>query len=392
MKRVVIAAASAATLVQFTAQELTALQTLGCEVHLACPLEKPYISQEAMHLLEERFPQLVWHDIAFTDSLHAFRRNRKAGQELEQLLEKLKPELVHCHGTIAGIYGRRVAEHLGIPAFYTAHDFRIYRGCLLPERLGFGFLERRYSRCTQVMYTVCPEDGNYAKKHLHARTVISLPDMGLDYERYAIPARSRDEVRAELRIPEDATVLLSVGTLRMQKRLRIVLQAMARLRDMEQLHYVICGEGPDMAFLQKLIANLRLQERVHLLGYRTDIPDLLGAADIFCMPSRREGCGIAALEAMAAGLPLITVRSHGTRAYAVAGEGAFCLKGDMVNACADAIRQLDENRLLRKQMGAHNRALAKEFADADTDRMMQLREQYRLVLDKKAAADGEKTV
>ena len=101
MKRVVIAAASAATLVQFTAQELTALQTLGCEVHLACPLEKPYISQEAMHLLEERFPQLVWHDIAFTDSLHAFRRNRKAGQELEQLLEELKPELVHCHGTIA---------------------------------------------------------------------------------------------------------------------------------------------------------------------------------------------------------------------------------------------------------------------------------------------------
>ena len=163
MKRVVIAAASAATLVQFTAQELTALQTLGCEVHLACPLEKPYISQEAMHLLEERFPQLVWHDIAFTDSLHAFRRNRKAGQELEQLLEELKPELVHCHGTIAGIYGRRAAEHLGIPAFYTAHDFRIYRGCLLPERLGFGFLERRYSRCTQVMYTVCPEDGNYAK-------------------------------------------------------------------------------------------------------------------------------------------------------------------------------------------------------------------------------------
>ena len=392
MKRVVITAASAATLVQFTAQELTALQTLGCEVHLACPLEKLYISQEAMHLLEERFPQLVWHDIAFTDSLHAFRRNRKAGQELEQLLEELKPELVHCHGTIAGIYGRRAAEHLGIPAFYTAHDFRIYRGCLLPERLGFGFLERRYSRCTQVMYTVCPEDGNYAKKHLHARTVISLPDMGLDYERYAIPARSRDEVRAELRIPEDATVLLSVGTLRMQKRLRIVLQAMARLRDMEQLHYVICGEGPDMAFLQKLIANLRLQERVHLLGYRTDIPDLLGAADIFCMPSRREGCGIAALEAMAAGLPLSTVRSHGTRAYAVAGEGAFCLKGDMVNACADAIRQLDENRLLRKQMGAHNRALAKEFADADTDRMMQLREQYRLVLDKKAAADGEKTV
>ena len=95
--------------------------------------------------------------------------------------------------------------------------------------------------------------------------------------------------------PQDAVVLLSVGTLRMQKRLRVILQAMARLRNREQLHYVICGEGPDMPFLQKLTRQLHLEERVHLLGYRTDIPDMLGAADIFCMPSRREGCGMAAL-------------------------------------------------------------------------------------------------
>ncbi|MFR0951168.1 MAG: glycosyltransferase [Ruminococcus callidus] len=115
-------------------------------------------------------------------------------------------------------------------------------------------------------------------------------------------------------------MLLSVGILRMQKRLRVVMQAMTRLRTQEQLHYVICGEGPDMVFLQKLTEKLHLEERVHLLGYRTDIPDLLGAADIFCMPSRREGCGMAALEAMAAGLPLITVRNHGTKVYAEKGE------------------------------------------------------------------------
>lgn len=205
-----------------------------------------------------------------------------------------------------------------------------------------------------------------------------LPDVGLDCDKYATPARTREDILRELHIPEEATVLLSVGTLRMQKRLRVVMQAMTRLRTQEQLHYVICGEGPDMVFLQKLTEKLHLEERVHLLGYRTDIPDLLGAADIFCMPSRREGCGMAALEAMAAGLPLITVRNHGTKVYAEKGESAFCLKGDLVTSCADAIAQLAENKLLRRQMGAHNRAAATAFSDKD--RMMQLRAYYQEVL------------
>lgn len=292
MKRVVFLAAAAATLVQFTKYDLTALQTLGCEIHMVCNMQEGNISQAALQEYNQMFPQLHWHDLPFSDSAGAVRRNHAAYEKLVPLLKELQPDLLHCRGTIAGWYGRRAAQ--------------------------------------------------------------------------------------ELHIPQEATVLLSVGTLRMQKRLRVVMQAMTRLRTQEQLHYVICGEGPDMVFLQKLTEKLHLEERVHLLGYRTDIPDLLGAADIFCMPSRREGCGMAALEAMAAGLPLITVRNHGTKVYAEKGESAFCLKGDLVTGCADAIAQLAENKLLRRQMGAHNRAAATAFSDKD--RMMQLRAYYQEVL------------
>lgn len=374
MKRIVLLAASAAVLVQFTKNDLTALQTLGCEIHMVCDLQQPAVSAAALHAFNQTFPKLIWHDIPFSDNALSLLQNHRAKQALAALLEELKPDLLHCHGTIAGIYGRSVAEKLGIPVFYTAHDFRVFHGCHGAERLVFAPLERRHSRHTQVMLTVCPEDAAYAKKCLHAAQVIDLPDVGLDCARYATPQRSAAEVRRELRIPEDATVLLSVGTLRMQKRLRIVLQAMTRLRELDQLHYIICGEGPDLPFLQKLTEKLHLTERVHLLGYRTDIPDLLGAADIFCMPSRREGCGMAALEAMAAGLPLIVTRVHGTKTYAEAGESACCLKGDLVLACADAIQQLCDNKLLRKQMGAHNRADAVRFSGEG--RMMQMRELY----------------
>lgn len=378
MKRVVFFAASAATLVQFTKYDLTALQTLGCEIHMVCNLQEPNLSEAALHRFDQTYPKLIWHDLPFRDSVCAVQKNHAAYQMLQKLLQELKPDLLHCHGTIAGQYGRRAAAVLDVPVFYTAHDFRIYRGCLLAERLYFSMLERRYTKGTDLFFAVCPEDASYAEKRLHMKQVVSLPDVGLDCDGYATPKRSASEVRQELKIPENATMLLSVGTLRMQKRLRVVLQAMARLRELENLHYVICGEGPEMLFLQKLTEKLHLNERVHLLGYRMDIPDLLGAADVFCMPSRREGCGMAALEAMAAGLPLIAVRSHGTKVYAENGEGACCLKGDLVTSCARAIAQLQENKLLRRQMGAHNRAAAKAFSDEG--RMMQLRQYYQKAL------------
>ena len=66
------------------------------------------------------------------------------------------------------------------------------------------------------------------------------------------------------------------------------------------------------------------------------------------------------------------------RVYAEKGESAFCLKGDLVTGCADAIAQLAENKLLRRQMGAHNRAAATAFSDKD--RMMQLRAYYQEAL------------
>lgn len=378
MKRVVFLGAAAATLVQFTKYDLTALQTLGCEIHMVCNMQNGNLSEAALHEYNQTFPQLHWHDLPFADSAAALRRNHQAYQKLLPLLKELKPDLLHCHGTIAGQYGRRAAQELGIPVFYTAHDFRVFHGCLLAERVYFSAVERKYRKATELFFAVCPEDAAYAKKHLNQAEVVSLPDVGLDCDKYAMPERSREVVRNELDIPQDAVVLLSVGTLRMQKRLRVILQAMARLRNREQLHYVICGEGPDMPFLQKLTRQLHLEERVHPLGYRTDIPDMLGAADIFCMPSRREGCGMAALEAMAAGLPLITVRSHGTKTYAEKGESGFCLKGDLVTSCADAIEQLADNKLLRRQMGARNRAAATAFSDAD--RMMLLRGYYQKAL------------
>lgn len=377
MQRVVVFAVSAAMLVQFTKHDLTALQTLGSEIHLVCNLQEKTVSEQALRAFQKRFPKLIWHDLPFSDALSALRQNRAALKQLTELLTELKPSLLHCHGALAGKYGRLAAKPLGIAVFYTAHDFRIYRGCSAVERLRFGSAEKRLASVTDTLFTVCPEDTAYAKKHLRVKQVTELLYAeSLDGAYYAEPKHAAAQVRKSLHIPEDAVVLLSAGSLFPEKRFRIVIQAMTRLRELPQLHYIICGEGPDRIFLEKLTEKLHLTQRVHLLGYRTDMPDLLGAADIFCMTSRREGCGTAALEAMSAGLPLVVTRVHGTSAFANA-ESAICLKGELVTSCADAIGSLAENKLLRKQMGAHNRAAAASFSD--DGRMMLMRDCYQKV-------------
>ena len=184
MKRVVFLGAAAATLVQFTKYDLTALQTLGCEIHMVCNMQNGNLSEAALHEYNQTFPQLHWHDLPFADSAAALRRNHQAYQKLLPLLKELKPDLLHCHGTIAGQYGRRAAQELGIPVFYTAHDFRVFHGCLLAERVYFSAVERKYRKATEVFFAVCPEDAAYAKKHLNQAEVVSLPDVGLDYGTY----------------------------------------------------------------------------------------------------------------------------------------------------------------------------------------------------------------
>ncbi len=372
MKRVVLFAATAAVLVQFTAADITALQTLGYEVHMVCNQKEGNLSEEGLCRFREKFPGLVWHELDIRDNWASMRKNHHAFLALKALLEELHPALIHCHGTIAGYYGRKAAGALQIPAYYTAHDFRLFNGCLATERIFFFPWERSQKKHTDHFFAVCKEDAAYAKKVLKLRGVTYLPDR-IACDTYATPTYTGAQVRKELGIPESATVLISVGALRMQKRYRIVLQAMARLEQPE-LHYIICGEGSDRLFLEKLIRQLHLEKQVHLLGYRLDIPDLLGASDIFCSVGRREGCNVAALEAIAAGLPLIAVRSHGTKEYLVQEESALCLKGNLVESCAKAIVRLQENKLLRRQIGAHNRAMAKAFQESG--RMMELRKIY----------------
>lgn len=155
-------------------------------------------------------------------------------------------------------------------------------------------------------------------------------------------------------------LILSVGELNKNKNHEVVIRALAKIKD-TTIHYVIAGTGELNNYLENLAMGLGVSERVHLLGYRTDIAELYRASDVCILPSIREGLGLAALEGMAIGLPLICSDNRGTRDYASCGKNALVCNYNSVKQFAEAIQKMLTELDMRLKMGRINYEIAKQY-------------------------------
>lgn len=124
----------------------------------------------------------------------------------------------------------------------------------------------------------------------------------------------RQDKRLELGLNLDDYVIISVGELNDNKNHQVIIRALSKIRD-SHLKYIIVGKGVLQDELKHLAESLSVSDRIIITGFRTDIKELLWMADCFAFPSKREGLGIAALEGMAAGLPVIAHDIGGIRDF-----------------------------------------------------------------------------
>ena len=125
------------------------------------------------------------------------------------------------------------------------------------------------------------------------------------------------QVRRDLAVPADAPVIGTVARLAEQKRLDRLLNAVVLLPD---VHCVIAGQGELEAELRSLAGSLGITGRVHFLGFRSDVPNVLDALDLFVLTSEREGMANSMLEALAAGVPVISSPVSGAEEALSPGE------------------------------------------------------------------------
>ena len=171
-------------------------------------------------------------------------------------------------------------------------------------------------------------------------------------------------------IPNDAVLLLSVGELNENKNHQAIIKAVSYLNNMN-IHYIIAGCGEKLASLKNLAMAFGIAENIHLIGYRTDINELCMISDIFCFPSYREGLGLAALEAMASGLPIVTSNVHGINDYSENGVTGYKCGPDDIHGFAEAIRLLAVDLIQRNRMGRYNQKLVSRYDIKNMNEIMQ---------------------
>ena len=183
---------------------------------------------------------------------------------------------------------------------------------------------------------------------LHQDQVVSIPT-GIDLKRFS---KTR---KADLGIPGGAVVFGIVATLRSWKGHQDLLDAFSRISSQGNFHLVIAGDGPQRPLIEKRISS----DRIHLLGHREDVPEVLAAMDCFVLPSyANEGVPQAIMQAMAMGLPVISTRVGAIEEAVLDGETGVFVPPRDPQALAAAMLELAQSPEKRARLGAAGRKVA----------------------------------
>lgn len=198
-----------------------------------------------------------------------------------------------------------------------------------------------------------------AKAGVPAERITSVPT-GIDLSRWTEDAAG-GALRAELGIPAEAPLIGTVAILRRKKGHAELLEALpAVFAGFPQAHAIFAGDGPQKENLERRIAELELGGRVHLLGLRRDVANVLQSLDVFVLPTHQEALGTAFIEAGVMGLPAVASRVDGVPEVVVHGETGLLVPVGDSRAIASALIELLADPERRRSLGQKARARARE--------------------------------
>lgn len=377
MEKVLFLTTIGGFLQQFEMNDVGILQEMGYEIHYASNLRNPVYNMD-IPAMEEQGVRV--HHIDIQKMPSHILKNGKALIQLLQLVKREQIRVIHCHNPMGGVLGRLISMFCGrkIYTIYTAHGFHFYEGAPKRNWIVFYPVEKCLAKFTDCLITINKEDYEKAL-HFSLRKgghVFRIPGVGIHTKRFAAQEGMRRQTREKFGVPDDVFYLLSVGELNQNKNHIVILRAMAQIPD-KKIWLGICGEGYMKEALEEEAESLGIKDRFTLFGFRNDIPQMLSMADCFVFPSLREGLGIAAIEAMAAGVPLITSDCRGTREYARDQINGLVCVDDRPEAYAKAIVQLRDDAEKRRSMSEACVNMSSYFDISVTDSIM--RQVYKTI-------------
>jgi glycosyltransferase involved in cell wall biosynthesis len=249
--------------------------------------------------------------------------------KFRKFVKEFSPDVVHSHLFHANIFSRLFKFFYKLPFLVcTAHN--TYDG-----GLGRVILYRVTDSINDVFTNVSQEAvDSFIDKKATTADRIRLVYNGIDTEKFKSDKIASGTLKAEFNIPEDTKLILAVGRLHTQKNFSLLLDAVSAVTTREVV-LVIVGAGPLLAELRNKALNLGIQDKVVFAGVRTDVPKLMGAADLFVLSSSWEGFGLVVAEAMASEVLTVATDCGGVRE--VLGNCGYLVPPDDTGALSDAI-------------------------------------------------------
>ena len=257
-------------------------------------------------------------------------------------LWRMHPDLVFTQSIDAHVIGHAVALRARAPHVAAEHGGAgIHRGA--HRTLAARLVAPRVARAVAVSRSQLPDLRRLGYPEERVRVIPN----GLPALR---PTRARSEVRRELGLGEDDVAAVLVAVLRPEKRADRFVEAVARAHSVDpRVRGIVVGGGPLLAEVQALCRAV--DSGVLVLGQRTDVPELIAAADVVCVTSDVEGLPLSALEAMALARPIVATDVGGMRDVVVPGRTGALVSTTDTSAFSNALLDLASDPARRTSMG-----------------------------------------
>jgi glycosyltransferase involved in cell wall biosynthesis len=277
-------------------------------------------------------------------------------------------DMVHVHTPVAAFVTRYALRNLkrNRPKIvYTAHGFHFHPGGGAIPNFVFRTLEKTAGAWTDYLVVMnradeeaCGRDGIVSPGRL-----LHIRGIGIDTRRFSkerVSATEIEAIRREMGLASSAKLFLMVGELASKKRPADVLRAFALLKERDY-HLAFAGSGGLLMELERLAARLGVDQLVHFLGFRRDMPALMRAATAVLLPSEREGLPLCIMEAMSLEVPVIASNIRGNSDLLEDGCGVLVPLGDrlalaaaMERVAADPVKAARMCSAARRRIAEHD--------------------------------------
>lgn len=350
MKKILLVATVQSHIAQFHKPLIEMLHEKGCIVHVAAKNNLAEKNGLSLGTVEKVF------DIPFSRSPFSLK-NGGALKELKKVINLGDYDLIQCNTPVGGILTRIAAQKArrkGTKVIYVAHGFHFYQGSSKKNWLLYYPIEKHFAKKCDTLVTVVKEDYALAKKCFKTN-VKYIHGVGVDANRYhKVEDTKRNDLREALGLNTKDFLLVCTGELNKNKNQSALIEAAAQLKeDMPNLKILLAGNGGLRDSLEEKVAKLGLKDVVYFLGYRTDLENIVPAADVVVSCSYREGLPLNIVEAMLCKIPVIGSTNRGHKELIKDGENGYLFAPHDSDRLAKLIEKLydPEKRKILGEMG-----------------------------------------